>query len=193
MKLGIYVGSFNPVHNGHKYVVDYVLKNKYVDKVIMIPTGNYWNKNDLIDISDRAMMLKFYEDDNIIIDEEVGKYQYTYEVLRHLKAIYPNDTLYLIIGADNIVNFHLWKNYDEILQNMVIILPREGIDIEKHLAKFDNKDHFVIANDFKEVDISSTQIRNYIKSQEIDELLKFLDKMVINYIIDNQLYMEDYE
>ena len=44
MKLGVYVGSFNPVHIGHKYIIDYLLNNKYVDKIIVIPTGNYWDK-----------------------------------------------------------------------------------------------------------------------------------------------------
>ena len=50
MKIGVYVGSFNPVHKGHIKIVNHLIKNKYVDKVLVIPTGNYWDKNDLLSI-----------------------------------------------------------------------------------------------------------------------------------------------
>ena len=48
MRKGVYVGSFDPVHKGHKMVVDYLLKNNYVDSIIVIPTGSYWDKNKMI-------------------------------------------------------------------------------------------------------------------------------------------------
>ena len=60
MRLGIYIGSFNPPHLGHKKVIDFLLEEDYVDKIIIVPTQNYWNKNNLIDIKDRINMLKFY-------------------------------------------------------------------------------------------------------------------------------------
>ena len=60
MKIGVYVGSFNPVHVGHIKIVNHLLVN-YLDKVIIVPTGNYWNKNNLVDINHRISMLKFYE------------------------------------------------------------------------------------------------------------------------------------
>ena len=50
MKLGLYVGSFNPVHNGHLKVINYLLDNNIVDKVIVLPTPNYWDKQDIIDV-----------------------------------------------------------------------------------------------------------------------------------------------
>ena len=69
MKIGVYVGSFNPVHIGHIHIVNYLINNNYLDKVIIIPTGNYWDKNDLIDIKHRINMLKFYENDRIMIND----------------------------------------------------------------------------------------------------------------------------
>ena len=66
MKLGVYVGSFNPVHKGHIKIINHLLDNNYVDKILVIPTGNYWDKNDLEDIRHRINMLKFYENKNII-------------------------------------------------------------------------------------------------------------------------------
>ena len=120
MKLGIYIGSFNPPHMGHINVANYLLDNSIVDKVIILPTPNYWNKTDLVDIDSRVDMLRFFETDNIIIDNINNKYQYTYQILRELKKVYKDDQLYLIIGSDNIEKFHLWKNVDEILKNKVI-------------------------------------------------------------------------
>lgn len=63
-KIAVYVGSFNPIHKAHIKVAKHILKN-YTDKVIIVPTGNYWNKNNLINIKDRIKMLKLYETKNI--------------------------------------------------------------------------------------------------------------------------------
>ena len=68
MRKGVYVGSFDPVHKGHKMVVDYLLKNNYVDSIIVIPTGSYWDKNKMIDVSYRIEMWNCYKSDRIIID-----------------------------------------------------------------------------------------------------------------------------
>ena len=99
MKLGIYVGSFNPVHNGHLKVINYLLENNLVDKVLVLATPNYWDKQDLIDVKDRINMLKFFETDNIIIDSIHNNYPYTYQVIDSIKKDYK-DELYLIIGSD---------------------------------------------------------------------------------------------
>ena len=55
MKLGIYVGSFNPVHNGHLKVINYLLDNNLVDKVLVLATPNYWDKQDILDVKDRII------------------------------------------------------------------------------------------------------------------------------------------
>ncbi len=185
MKLGIYVGSFNPVHKGHKYIIDYLLKKEVVDKIIVIPTGNYWDKQDLINIRDRINMLKFYENDKVIINETLNEINYTYQILKKLEKEYKNDKLYLIIGADNIPKFHLWKNVDEILQNKVIVLNRDNIDIDKYINEFKNKENFIVVNDFKKIDISSTQIRN-----NLEENKELIDKKIYKYIKENKLYLQ---
>ena len=96
MKIGIYVGSFNPVHKGHIKIVNYLLDNNILDKIIIIATGNYWNKQDLIDINRRISMLKKYENDKIIIDTKYNNLKYTYMVMSHIKKDYLDDTLYLV-------------------------------------------------------------------------------------------------
>ena len=110
MKLGIYIGSFNPPHIGHIDITNYLLHNKIVDKILIVPTLNYWNKNNLIDIKHRINMLKLIENDKIKIDTKNNKYIYTYELMRKLKEEYKKNELYLIIGTDNIKKFNKRKN-----------------------------------------------------------------------------------
>ena len=186
MKIGIYVGSFNPPHKGHIKIVDHLINN-YLDKIIIIPTGNYWDKNDLIDIEHRINMLKLYKKENIIIDEENNKIEYTYQILNILSKKYREDELYLVIGADNIINFDKWKNYEEILKYNLIILNRSNIDIIKYLNNLNKKDKYIIVNDLPSIDISSTMIRDKIKNKE-EDLIKYIDSGVYEYIKSKKLY-----
>ncbi len=179
MRLGIYIGSFNPVHIGHVKVVNYLLDNNYLDKILIVPTLNYWDKNDLVDIKDRINMLKFFETDKITIDEEHNHLIYTYELLEDLKKIY-DDELYLIIGADNILHFNEWKNYEKLLKYPIIIMNRNNIDISECIKKYP-KNNFVIISDYPYIEISSSEIRNSLDS-------KYLDKRVLEYIKKNNLY-----
>ena len=187
MKLGIYVGSFNPVHKGHIKVIKHLIDNKYVDKVMVIPTGNYWDKLDLISIDNRINMLKLYENDKVIVDNKLNDIPNTYLILRELHKEY--DDLYLIMGADNIINFDKWKEYKEIIDNnKILIIPRDNIDIDKYLKKY-NKDRFIIVNDFDNVFISASEIRELVKNKEYLKLNKYLDNKVIKYIKKNNLYI----
>ncbi|MBR4262051.1 MAG: nicotinate (nicotinamide) nucleotide adenylyltransferase [Bacilli bacterium] len=181
MKLGIYIGSFNPPHIGHLDVVKYLLNNKYIDKVLIVPTSNYWNKNNLIDINDRINMLKTFENDKIKVDTIHNNYPYTYELMRALKHEL-DDELYLILGADNIIDFDKWKEYKELLQYKIIVVNRNNIDIKKYIKKY-NSNNFIIVNDYNNLNVSSTLIRNNISK-------KYLTKEVFNYIKNNHLYEE---
>lgn len=182
MKIGVYVGSFNPVHLGHKHVVDYLIDNKYVDKIIVVPTRNYWNKIDLISINHRINMLKYYENDRILINDYLNDKKYSYEILDIIKKENSKDDIYLIIGADNMPKFYMWKNVYSILKNNVIVLNRNDIDIRKYIAKVD-QERFLVINNFDYLDISSSEIRKNVK-----EYKNYLDENVYNYIIDNNLY-----
>ena len=173
------MGIFNPPHKGHISVANYLINNNIVDKIIFVPTGNYWDKQNVIDTRHRVNMLKFYEKENIIIDDINTDYEYTYGLMRKLSKDYPNDTLYIIIGADNIVNFDKWKNYQELLKYPIIIMNRDGIDINKYTKKYHG--NFIILENFPRIDISSTISRNNINK-------KYLDKKVIDYIKENHLY-----
>ncbi len=185
LRVGVYVGSFDPVHLGHKNVIDYLISNNIVDKIIIIPTGDYWNKKLNCSLENRINMLRFYQNDKVIVNDTLNNLNYTYEVLNELRKEYKD--LYLIIGADNIKDFHLWKNVNEILKNKVIVLGRDNINVEEYINKFD-KNKFILCDDFKEYNVSSTKIRNLIKENDYSLLDKYLDSDIIKYIIDNRLY-----
>ena len=129
-------------------------------------------------------MLKFFASENIIINSILGKYQYSYEILRELKK--HDNSLYLIIGADNLEKFHMWKNVNTMLENNVLVINRNGIEINAYINIFEKKDSFVIVKGLEEINISSTEIREKIKNKE--DVIGCLDKRVIKYITDNNLY-----
>ena len=187
MKIGIYVGSFNPPHLGHIKIVNHLVNN-YLDKVIIIPTGNYWDKQDLINIKDRINMLKFFENENIMIDSLNNDVQYTYQLLDILSKEYKNDELYLILGADNIVNLNKWKNYEEILKYNLIVLNSSNIDVVKYLNNLNKINNYVVVNDLPNIDISSTMIRKKLEEKDYDTVLNLIDKRVFEYIKQNSLY-----
>lgn len=185
MKIAVYVGSFNPVHKGHIKVAKTVLK-KIVDKVIIVPTLNYCDKNNLININDRINMLKFYETNNIIIDTKNNKCEYTYQVLRNIKKEYKNFEVYLIIGNDILENFHKWKNINEILKYNIIVIKRNNIDL--NIYKQYEKYNFIYLDKIYKKEISSTIVRKMILDNN-KEVLKYIDLKVYNYIKRNKLYI----
>ena len=187
MKIGIFVGSFNPVHKGHIKMVKDVLRKNIVDKVIIVPGRNYWDKNNLIDIKHRINMLEFYANENIIINKDLNDLPYTYLIMRELQKRYKKDELFLILGADNIVNFDKWMNYEELLNYGFIIFNRNNINVKYYLNKL-NKTKKVIILSFKGL-YSSTSIRNNINNLEY--LKKIADIKIINYIKENKLYIGD--
>ncbi len=165
MKLGIYIGSFDPVHKGHIRLARHLLKKGYVDQLLIVPTGNYWNKQNLSPVEERIGMLKLFENEKLKIETEYNDLPYTYQLLRKLKERYPQEELNLILGADNLLKFEDWKNAREIMKYPWIILKRDGIDIAENMRRLRKKDYTVV-NDIREYDISSSYIREHIDDYE---------------------------
>lgn len=182
MKIGVYVGSFNPPHKGHKKIANHLVKNKYVDKVLIIPTSNYWNKTNLVNLEHRLNMLNFFKTDNIIINNTLNNIEFTYQILRELKK---DDNEYsLILGADNIIDFHKWNYYEELLELELLIINRDNINVKEYLDKLNKKDKYKIIK-IENIDISSTYIRENLDNKNI---LNIIDKQVLEYIKKENLY-----
>lgn len=180
MRLGIYIGSFNPPHLGHLKVIKTILTKNYVDKVFIIPTLNYWDKQDLAPLTDRINMLKYYENEIISVDTKYNKYCYTIDLMHALQKDYPHDTLFLILGADNLLAFDKWKNYQELLKYHIIVVNRDNLNITPYLENL-GKEHFTVLDDFVNIHVSSSEIRQGKKK-------KYLDQQVLLYIKEHHLY-----
>lgn len=185
MKIAVYVGSFNPVHKGHIKVIKKILK-EYVDKVIIVPTMSYWNKNNLISVNDRINMLKLYETKDIVIDTKNNNYEFTYQILRNIQNDYKNNKIYLVIGDDLLKDFDKWKNVSEILKYNIIVIRRNDID-EFTYKKYEQY-NFIVTNKISSEEISSTIVRNMLRDKN-KEVLKYIDLKVYDYIKRNNLYV----
>lgn len=183
MRIGVFGGSFNPPHLMHLNIAKDLLRLKYLDKVIFVPTGNKYSKDDLIDIKYRIEMLKIMTisyDDMIVSDyENQDRVVYTYETLDYFKKKYLGSEIYFILGADNLKQISNWKNSEYILSNYKLLVINRGND------KIEVKDN-VVVTDILNNDISSTFIRNNIDNNDI--IKKYLDKNVLEYIRKEKLY-----
>ena len=180
MKLGIYIGSFNPPHKGHIDIVNYLINHHYVDNILIVPTLDYWDKTNLANITDRINMLKFFENEHVKVDTQSNKYVYTIELMKVLESLYPEDELYLIIGADNLLSFDKWKDYKELMKYNIIVMNRNNIDIEDCIKKL-GENHFIVVNDYPYLPISSSMVRENLDSE-------YLDSKVLSYIKKRKLY-----
>lgn len=190
MRIGIFGGCFNPPHKMHKDIGINLIKGKYVDKIIYVPTGNKYRKKFLLADKERYYMLKIMlkDNDNLLVsDYEFNKeLTYTYQTLDYFKSKYPNDEIYFIMGADNLDELNAWKNYQYILENYkLLIILRNNYSQDELLNKYPKyKENIKFAN-IKTNFISSTYIRNNIKELKIEP---YIDKIVLDYIRKNKFY-----
>ena len=187
MKTGVYVGSFNPVHKWHIKIVNHLINNGYLDKIIIVPTGNYWDKNDLISIKDRINMLKIFENDSVIINTSLNDLTFTYEIFEALTNSIDDD-FSLIMGADNIVNFDKWKNFEYLRRFNIVIINRNNVDVSFYLNKH-GINNYTLVDDLEEINVSSTMIRRLINEENHAELKYYVDEEVLEYIKENKLYL----
>ena len=189
MKIGIFGGSFNPPHNFHLSIANYLVENDILDEVIFVPTGNRYPKDSLIRDMDRLEMIKLAIMGNnklMASDYEISnRLIYTYQTLDYLKKM--GDDIYFICGTDNLLEFDKWKNYEYILEYYkVIVIKRNNDNIEELLNKYDKYRKHIIACNIDSNSISSTMIRNMVKNNE--DVSGYLDKKVYQYIKDRNLY-----
>lgn len=176
MTLGVFTGSFDPVHKGHIGIVHYLLEEKIIDKAIIIATGNYWEKQNITELKIRLDMLEFIKNDKIIIDKKYNNYECTYQILDEIDKEYPNDDICYIIGADNANTLCLWDKYEEIVKRKIIVINRNDIKVNLNVNNQLN-----IKESFG--DISSTKIRS-----NPDKYKDYLEEEVYDYIKEHELY-----
>lgn len=192
MRIGIIGGSFNPPHRLHKEMGLNVLKYHLVDKVIYVPTGDKYAKEELLDGTIRLEMVQLMCQDNPLL--EVSDYEikrgssYTYETLDYFKRLYPRDEIYFILSTDLILDIMNWKKPEYILSKYKLIgLKRKGVEgiLPEIYSRYPGS---LKTYDFKMEELSSTMIRKRIKEGKMEELKGKLDQKVLEYIENNSLY-----
>jgi nicotinate-nucleotide adenylyltransferase len=136
MKIGLLFGSFNPVHIGHMIIANYMANHTDLDKVWLVvsPQNPLKKYGDLINTYDRLEMARLATDnsDNISVSDvelQLPQPSYTIDTLTHLKEKYPQHEFAIIMGSDNLVTLHKWKNYKLILRDyQIYVYPRPGYE-----------------------------------------------------------------
>ena len=166
MNIGLYFGSFNPIHIGHLIIANHVLNETSLNKIwfVVSPQNPLKESKTLLNEFDRLHLVRLAtQDDNRIkcsdIEFNLPKPSYTSNTLIFLAEKYPEHQFALIMGSDSFQNLDKWKNYEAIINNYSIyVYKREGYDIRK---SFGNAPLILNA---PIIQISASQIREHIRS-----------------------------
>lgn len=191
MKIGLYFGSFNPIHIGHLVIANHMAEYSDLDQVwfVVTPHNPFKKKSSLLDNYQRLEMVyratkdytKLKPSD---IEFNLPQPNYTVDTLAYLQEKYPDYEFALIMGEDNLKSFHKWKNYAVILENHhIYVYPR--ISDKKIETQFDGhkKIHPIEA---PIMELSSTFIRNSIKTGK--NVKPMLPEFVWEYLDEMNFY-----
>ena len=191
MKVGLYFGTFNPIHVGHLIIANHIVENSDLDQLWMVvtPHNPLKKKSGLLADYHRLQMvhLATEEYDKIIpsdIEFKLPQPNYTVNTLAHLQEKFPKHEFSLIMGEDNLKSLKKWKNYEVILNDyQLYVYPR--ISTDEVPEEFENHPNIHKVN-APIIELSSTFIRNSIKEQK--NVKPMLDAKVWEYINHNLFY-----
>jgi nicotinate-nucleotide adenylyltransferase len=191
MKIGLYFGTYNPIHVGHMIIASHMAEFAGLDQVWMVVTPHNPLKKKETLLADNIRLELVYlatEDFPKIkpsdIEFRLQQPNYTVHTLAHLHDKFPQHEFALIMGEDNLKSFHKWKNYDVILENHEIyVYPRLSHEANNPLFENHPKIHLI---DAPVVEISSTFVRESIANKK--NVRALLPEKVWQYIDHNNLY-----
>lgn len=189
MKIGLLFGSFNPIHTGHLIIANYLANHTDLDKVWLVvsPQNPLKKYGDLINTYDRLEMAKLATENasNILVSDvelKLPQPSYTIDTLTHLAEQYPQHEFALIMGSDNLVTFHKWKNYKLILRDYKIyVYPRPGYE-NAELASHPS----VTITMTPLMELSATFIRKSLAEKK--DVRYFVPDAVLEFIYSKNLY-----
>ncbi len=179
--IGLYFGSFNPIHIGHLIIASYIANNTTLNEIwfIVSPHNPLKNKASLLNEQHRLSLVKIaLEGEKKLkannVEFSLPKPSYTIDTLVYLSEKYPNNTFSIILGSDSFQNIEKWKNYNQIIKNYnIYIYPRPSFFIAKKYQGLVNEINAPL------IEISSTLIRKNIK-----------DKKSIRYLVTDAVMTE---
>lgn len=189
MHIGLFFGSFNPIHVGHMVLANYMASFTDLEQVwfVVSPHNPLKEKASLLNQNQRLHMVNLAIGDNdrlksSNIEFSLPQPSYTINTLAHLKEKYPKHQFSLIMGEDNLESFSKWKNYEEILKNhKLYVYPRPNCNSEE-LKAHPN----VVMTEAPLMEISSTMIRKAIKDKK--DVSFFVPQAVWQYLDEMSFY-----
>jgi nicotinate-nucleotide adenylyltransferase len=186
----IFSGSFNPIHIGHLAIANYVVEFTPADELwfVVSPHNPFKSGSELAEFHHRLNMVKIASEGLDLpivvsdIENTLPRPSYTVDTLDTLSEKYPDKKWSLLIGADNLVKFHIWRDSTKIIKHhRLLVYPRMGFECSELCRK-----HNALKLDAPVMEISSTFIRNSIASGH--NLQALLPNGVFEYIREHQLY-----
>lgn len=190
LKVGLYFGSYNPIHIGHLVIANYLVEYTDIDQLwfVVSPQNPHKKKNNLLEDYHRLEMVhRAVEGDDRLracnIEFSLPKPSYTVDTLAYLKEQHPNHHFVILMGSDNLESFHKWKNYETILDNFgVIVYPRTGFD----KTKVQVQKNITVAQGAPIMEISSSFIRKAIRKGK--DVRHFLPHKTGEYLAEMNFY-----
>lgn len=192
MKIGLYFGTFNPIHIGHLIIANHMAEHSDLDQIwlVVTPHNPHKQKSSLLEDHHRFEMVFLATKDYpklkpSDVEFKLAQPSYTINTLAHLQEKFPQHHFSLIMGEDNLNSLHKWKNYEVILQNHhIYVYPRlNSGEIDPQLINHP-KIHRVGA---PVIELSSTFIRDSIKNKR--NVVPMLPEKVWQYIEHNNFYL----
>lgn len=189
--IGLFFGSFNPIHLGHTQLAEYIFEYSGVDEIwyIVSPRNPLKEQSELIDEHLRFRLIEMATEGKDYlkvsdIEFNLPKPSYTINTLQALSEKYPEDNFILLIGSDNMQIFDKWKDYQTILNEYsILVYPRKDFDYEPFEEIYPDMQILEEAPFFE---ISSTDIRELIKNNQ--DASQWLHPDVYQFIKENSLY-----
>lgn len=190
LTIGLYFGSYNPIHIGHLAIANFMVEFTYIDQLwfVVSPHNPHKKKVNLLNDYQRLEMVEraIDNDDRFrasSIEFKMPKPSFTIDTLTYLQEQHPGYQFSILMGSDNLGNFHKWKNYTEILENYkIIVYPRPGFN-ESEINKHPN---IFIAKNAPLFDISSSFIRQAIRQKK--DVRHFMPHSAWQYLDEMNFY-----
>jgi nicotinate-nucleotide adenylyltransferase len=188
MKIGLFFGSFNPIHIGHLAIANYMLEFTGLEQLwfVISPQNPLKKKSSLLEDHKRRTLLEIAieKDDRFRICDiefKLPKPSYTVDTLAYLKELYPKNEFILIMGSDGLSTFAKWKNYKVIEENYTrFVYPRPGHPVDP--VEYPN----IRIVEAPLMEISSTFIRQALQAKH--DIRHFLPPGVYDYITEMHFY-----
>lgn len=192
-KVGLYFGSFNPVHIGHLIIAEYFATQTDIDEVwfVVSPHNPLKESSQLAAEEHRLEMVRLaIKGSDYLqasdIEFAMEKPSYTFKTLQVLSDTFPEYSFTLIMGEDNMPTFHLWKEYEWILKNYPVkVFPRPAVSVVDSPIDWGMYDVRIVQA--PQMEISATQIRKNIAAKQSNRFM--LTDDVIAYIKKHKLYL----